>query len=154
MNLSKYDDTIVIKFDAINRLKKSLNNLLTVKSLAFDTVRILWMTSEFFDRPIFVTGEQTDNKRIENNIVRNILKNEKMEFPNDTDHISLPNTAEEIKQQSTDENKLFIETELKKNGRDVETLENLINDTKHDLIKTFTDPSDGMIFDDIINVND
>ena len=154
MNLSKSDDTIVIKFDAIYRLKKSLNNLLTVKSLAFDTVRILWMTSEFFDRPIFVTGEQTDNKRIENNIVRNILKNEKMEFPNDTDHISLPNTAEEIKQQSTDENKLFIETELKKNGRDVETLENLINDTKHDLIKTFTDPSDGMIFDDIINVND
>ena len=25
---------------------------------------------------------------------------------------------------------------------------------KHELIKTFTDPSDGMIVDDIINVND
>ena len=76
-----------------------------------------------------------------------------MEFPTDTDHTSLPNTAEQIKQQSIDENKLFTETKLKKNERDVETLENLINDTKHDLIKTFIDPSDCMIVDDITNVN-
>ena len=75
-----------------------------------------------------------------------------MEYP--TDHISLPNRAEEIKQQSIDENKLFIETELKKNKRDAETLENLINDGKRDLIKRFTNPSDGMIVDDVINVND
>ena len=77
-----------------------------------------------------------------------------MEFPTDTDHICLPNTAEEIKEQSIDEKKLFIETELKKDERDVETLENLINDAKRDLIKTFTDPSDGMIVDDVINVNE
>ena len=75
-----------------------------------------------------------------------------MEFPTDTDHISLPNTAEEIKQQSIDGNKLFTETELKKNERDVEPLENLINDANRDLVKTFTDPSNGMIFDDVINV--
>ena len=48
-----------------------------------------------------------------------------MEFPTDTDHICLPNTAEDIKKQSIDEKKLFIETELKKNERDAETLENL-----------------------------
>ena len=74
-----------------------------------------------------------------------------MEFPTDTDHISLPNTAEEIKQQSIDETKLFIETELKKNERDVGTLENLIIDANRDLIKTFTDHSDGMIIDDVLN---
>ena len=45
------------------------------------------MTTEFFDRPIFVSGEQTDNKRIEENIVENILNDEKIEFPIDTDHI-------------------------------------------------------------------
>ena len=77
-----------------------------------------------------------------------------MEFPTDADHISLPNTAEEIKQQSIDVNKLFIETELKKNERDVETLENLINDANRHSIKTFTDRSDSMILDDVINVND
>lgn len=42
-----------------------------------------------------------------------------MEFPTDTDHISMPDTAEEIKQQSTDENNLLIENKLKKNKRDV-----------------------------------
>ena len=152
--LSKSDDTIVIKFDAINRLNKSLNDLLTAKFLAFDTARIWRMTAEFFDRPIFVTVEQSDNKRIENSSGRNILNDEKMKFPTDTDHISLPNTAEEIKQQSIDEIKLFTETDLKKNKRDVETLENLINNAKHNLRKTFTDPSNGMIVDDVINVND
>ena len=65
----------------------------------------------------------------------------------------MPNTAEEIKQQSIDENKLFIETELKKNERDIETLENLFDEAKRNLIKTFTDPSDDMIVDNI-NVND
>ena len=152
--LSKSDDTIVIKFDAKNRLNKSLNDLLTAESLAFDTTKISRMTTEFFDQPIFVTIEQTDNKKIEENIVRSILNDEEMGFPIDTDHISLPNTAEEIKQQSIDENKLFIETELKKNKRDVETLENLINDANRDLIKTFSDPSDGLIVDYVINVND
>ena len=76
-----------------------------------------------------------------------------MEFPTDTDHTNLPNTTEQIKQQSIHENKLFIETKLKKNERDVKTLENLNNDTKHDLIKTFIDPSNCMIVDDITNVN-
>ena len=30
----------------------------------------------------------------------------------------------------------------------------MINDTNRELIKTITDPSDGMILDDVINVND
>ena len=152
--LSKFDDTILIKFDAINRLNKSLNDLLTAESIAFDTVRISRMTTEFFDQPIFVTGEQIDDKKIEENIVRSILNDEEIEFPTDTDHICLTNRAEEINQQSIDKNKLFIETELIKNERDVETLENSIYDAKRDLIKTFTDPSDSMIFDNVINVND
>ena len=49
---------------------------------------------------------------------------------------------------------MFTETELKKNKRDFETLENLVDEVKHDLIKTFTNPSDGMMIDDVINVND
>ena len=51
--------------------------MLTAKSLAFDTMGISRITNEFFDRPIFVTGEQTDKKRIENGIVRNIINDEK-----------------------------------------------------------------------------
>ena len=58
-----------------------------------------------------------------------------MDFPTDTDYITLPNTAEWIKQQSIDENVLLIETELKKNERDFETLENLVNVSKTRLNK-------------------
>ena len=78
----------------------------------------------------------------------------KIDFPTDTDHMSLPNTAEEIKQQSIEENKLFIETELKKIERDFQTLENLVDEAKPDLIKTFTGPIDGMIVDDVISISD
>ena len=81
------------------------------------------------------------------NFARSILYDDEMEFPTDTDHIVLPNTVVEVKQQSIDENELFIETELKKNERDVETLEKLINHAKCDLIKTFTNPSHGIIVD-------
>ena len=62
--LSKSGDTIAIKFDAINKLNKSLNDLLTADSLAFDTAKISRMTTEFFDRPIFVIDKQTDNKKL------------------------------------------------------------------------------------------
>ena len=109
------------------------------------------MATEFFDRPIFVSNEQTDNKKIENDIVKNILNDENIEFLIDSDHMSLPNAAEEIKQQSIDDR---TKKELKKNERDIETLENLTHDTKRDLIKTFTGGSDGVIVDYIINVND
>ena len=47
--LSKSDDTVVIKFDAINRLSKSLKDLLMTESLPFDTEKISEMATEFFD---------------------------------------------------------------------------------------------------------
>ena len=55
--LRKSDDTIFIKFDAINRPNKSLNDLLMADSLAFNTEKISRMTNELFDRTIFVAGE-------------------------------------------------------------------------------------------------
>ena len=47
--LCKCGDTTAIKFDAINRLNKSLINLLTAESLAFDTPRISRMTDFLID---------------------------------------------------------------------------------------------------------
>ena len=47
--LSKSDDTVAIKFDAINRLSKSLKDLLMTESLPFDTEKISEMATEFFD---------------------------------------------------------------------------------------------------------
>ena len=70
--------------------------MLTDETLGFETKRVSRMMT-FFDRPVFVSEVQTDNNRNEKDIVRNILNDEKIDFPTDTDHISLSNTAEEIK---------------------------------------------------------
>ena len=38
-------------------------------------------------------------KKIENSVVNDIINDKKIDFPTDTDYISLPNSTEEIKQQ-------------------------------------------------------
>ena len=48
---------------------------------------------------------------------------------------------------------MFLKTELKKNKRDIKTLENLIDETKRDLLKIFTEPDSDVVVDDIININ-
>ena len=64
-----------------------------------------------------------------------------------------PNSAEEIKQKSN-EKEMFLKTELKKNWRNTEILESLIDETKRDLLKTFTEPDGDVVVNNIINVND
>ena len=51
---------------------------------------------------------------------------------------------------------MFLKTELKKNKneRDIKTLENLIDETKRDSLKIFTEPDGEVVVDDIANVND
>ena len=49
---------------------------------------------------------------------------------------------------------MFVNTELKRNKRDFETLENIIDEANRDLIKTFTDSSDSIIVDEFLNVGD
>ena len=52
---------------------------------------------EDFDRPIFVVNDQIYNKKIKNSIVSDIINNKRIDFPTNTDHISLPNSAKETK---------------------------------------------------------
>ena len=79
--------------------------------------------------------------------------NERNDSSINIDHISLSNTAAEIKQQIIDENKFFAETELKKNEKILWSFKNISDGAKRDLIKTFTYPDNDMIVDDIINLN-
>lgn len=49
----------------------------------------------FFNQPVFVREEQTDNNIIEKDIIRNILKKtfERIDFLTDTGQINLPNAT-------------------------------------------------------------
>ena len=49
---------------------------------------------------------------------------------------------------------MFLKTELKKTETDIETLQNLIDETKSVLLKAFTKPDGDAVVDDSINVND
>ena len=92
--LSKSGDAILIKFVVINKLNESLNDLLTAEALAFETERLSRMIT-FFNQPVFVREEQTDNNIIEKDIIRNILKKtfERIDFLTDTSQINLPNAT-------------------------------------------------------------
>ena len=48
-----------------------------------------------------------------NSIVSDIINNKRIDFPTDNNHISLPNSAEEIKQEKINEEEMFLKTGLK-----------------------------------------
>ena len=62
--LSKLNDEVFLKFDAINRLNKNLNNLLIGKIRAFEMAKVSTMMLEDFNRPIFVELEKTYNEKL------------------------------------------------------------------------------------------
>ena len=59
--MSKSEDTIVIKFDAINRLNKSLKDLLMAESLSFNTEQI--NVNDWVNK--------TDNKKLDQDVQQN-----------------------------------------------------------------------------------
>ena len=82
----------------INQLNKNLNNLIIGEIRAFENQKIKMLLDDF-DRSLFVVREQSSKDKIEDDILSDILNDKKIDFPTETDHISLLNMAEEIKQQ-------------------------------------------------------
>ena len=69
--LSKSDDSILLKFDTINRLNKSLNSFLVNKMLAYENTKMEKLQN-FFDPPTVVGDEPTINNRTESKILKEI----------------------------------------------------------------------------------
>ena len=67
-------------------------------------------------------------KKNEESIVNDIRNDKKFDFPTEADHVSLPNTPEEIKHQRVDEMDKNLKS-LLKNEKDVETLTDETNVT-------------------------
>ena len=149
--LSKSDDLILLKFEAINKLNKGRNTLLVNKMLANENAEIEKLQN-FFDPPVTVGDEPT----IINKIVSTNVKDEKppSEVNNNDSDISIAKTTEEIEQGNIIQNSHFLETELKKEERDFETVNNLVEEATCKLIQTITNPDYEPIFNNIININD
>ena len=95
--LNELDETTNIKFDAINELNKSTNNLLMDEGNKFINQKNQRLSFNS------VNDFKSENKKIEEDIVDNILNDFKIEHSQDSDHLSYPNTAYEINKQSQDE---------------------------------------------------
>ena len=151
--LGKSGNSILLKFDAINKLNKSINSLLVNKMLTFENAEIE-ILQNFFDPLTLVGDELTINDKIKNTIVKEVLKDEKP--PSDVDDSNNPmaKMTEEIEQDNIIQNRLFLETELKKDERDFETGNNLVEEGTRQLIQTITNPDYEATFNDIININD
>ena len=79
---------------------------------------------------------KTENQKFEDDVVRNILYDFKVEYPHDTDHLTFPNTADEIKKQAADKLEQKNKLDFALNERDQEIQEGIILDARKDLIKT------------------
>ena len=94
--LNEMDNRVKLKFDAINDLNKNINNLLITEANKFKTLPKEIQMGNFGDH-------KTENQKFENDAVRNILYDIKVEYPHDTDHLTFPYNADEIKKQAADE---------------------------------------------------
>ena len=95
--LNELDETTNIKFDGIKELNKSINNLLMDYADKF--------INQENQRPSFnlVNNFKLENKKIEEDVVDNILNDFTIEHPQEYDHLFYPNTADEINKQSQNE---------------------------------------------------
>ena len=131
--LSKSDDSILLKFDAINRLNKNKNSLLVNKTPAYENAEIEKLQN-FFDPRTVAGNELTINNKIESTIVKGILKYEKPPCDVDGSDIRIAKVTEEIEQENIIQNVIFPETELKKDKRVFETVNNLVKEGTYKLI--------------------
>ena len=95
--LNELDETTNIKFDAINELNKSINNLLMDETNKFINKKNQRLSSNS------VNDFKLENKKIEEDIVDNILNDFIIEHPQESDHLFYLNTADKINKQSQDE---------------------------------------------------
>ena len=64
--LNKMDDRVKLKFDVINHLNKNINNLLITEANEFKT-----LPKEI--RMVNFADHKTENQKLEDDVVRNIL---------------------------------------------------------------------------------
>ena len=140
---NELDETANIKFDVINELNKSINNLLMDEADKFVNQKNQKLSFNS------VNNFKSENKKIEEDIVDNIL--------NDNWTSAgvwfYPNTADEINKQSEDEKDQKRRLDIVLNERQRETEKRMIFDAKKNLLKTLVG-IDGDISSSVVNLSD
>ena len=100
-----------------------------------------------------VSNFKSENKNIEEDVVDNTLNDFTFEYPQESDHLFCPNTADEIDKQShyEEEKKRKLDIVLNKRQRKIE--KEMIFEAKKNILKTLAGV-DGNISSSVVNLSD
>ena len=136
------DDDVKIEFDAIIELNKNLKSL--IRDDTTNDINIIDFKQRKFDEI------KDKNQLIEEKVVNNIINDVQIEYPQDIQNLSFPNTASEIKKETKANNLNDNITFEAFNIRDEEISQELITTARNDLIKSVTD-AEGKTPIDVLN---
>ena len=143
--LTNDNDSVQIKFEAITELVESINFLLQ-KKIYEPKKRTQEINAKIQDKLLEkeIVQIRTKNEQVEREIVKDILKNNTTDY---TPQYTLPivKTDAENERDKISENKNYITTELVKKERDIQIIDDITKKDQKDLIRSITDPADGIL---------
>ena len=152
--LTNDNDSVQIKFEAITELVKSINFLLQ-KKIYESKKRTQEINAKIQDKLLEkeIAQIRTKNEQVEREIVKDILKNNTTDY---TPQYTLPTvkTDAENERDKISENKNYITTELVKKERDIQIIDDITKKDQKDLIRSITDPADGILTNENITPSD
>ena len=152
--LTNDNNSVQIKFEAITELVKSINFLLQ-KKIYESKKRTQEINAKIQDKLLEkeIAQIRTKNEQVEREIVKDILKNNTTDY---TPQYTLPTvkTDAENERDKISENKNYITTELVRKERDIQIIDDITKKDKKDLIRSITDPADGILTNENITPSD
>ena len=149
--LTNDNDSVKIKFEAITALVKNINFLLQ-KKIYESKKRTQEINAKIQNKLLEkeIAEIRTKNEQVEKEIVKDILKNNTSDY---TPQYNFPTvkTDAETERDKTNENKNYIATELVKKERDIQIIDDITKKDQKDLIRSITDPADGILTNENIN---
>ena len=140
--LSIDNDSVKNEFDAIITLNKNLKIL--IRDDTRNDLNIIDFQQQKFDET------KDKNYLIEEEVVNNIINKVQIDYPQDNQHLTFPNTASEIAIQSEANDIIEQKAFEAFNKRNEEISQELITNARNDLIKSVID-AEGEIPADIFN---
>ena len=140
--LSIDNDSVKNEFDAIITLSKNLKIL--IRDNTRNDLNITDFQQQKFDEI------RDKNQLIEEEVVNNIINGVQIDYPQDNQHLTFPNTASEIAMQSEANDIIEQKAFETFNKRDEEISQELITNVRNDLIKSVID-AEGEIPADVFN---
>ena len=136
------DDNVKIEFDAVIKLNENLKSL--IRDDDRNEINSIDFKQQKFDEI------KDKNQLIEEEVVNNIVNDVQLDYPQDNQNISFPNTASEIFKETEANNIIDNKTLAAFNARDEEISQELITTVRTDLIKSVTD-AEGEIPTEVFN---